>query len=417
MKLIISLSALLISVVFLQVGSGSLGPLDALAGQANGFSPSQIGLLGSSHFFGLLIGCIAYPYLIRRIGHARVFAITASISAIATLLHPVFIDVYFWCFLRLLTGFSIAGAYTVIESWLQSKLTNKNRGRIFSVYRVADMSGVIMAQAIIAALDPASYIAYNLVAMIACLSLLPLALTKSAPPKLPDYIKFSPLFALKLSPLAGLAIISAGMTNAAFRMVGPVYALETGFETASIALFMVMGIIGGAFIQIPAGYITDRINRRIVLMIFSAAAIVICLINGLSSFIGLESQFVGFVLVFLFGMATMPIYSIAATHANDFANTEDLVRLSASLLLLYSLGAIVSPVVSGYLIEHFNAGAMFIFIAGIHIVLVSYSIWRMGIRPALSVSSYRYVPRTTLFISFFLRNHRHTKSSSNKGDA
>ena len=146
MSLIISLSALLLSVIFIQVGSGSLGPLDALAGQSNGFTAGQIGLLGSSHFLGLLIGCFIYPHLIRRSGHVRIFAMTASISAISALLHPLFIDVFFWCMLRVMTGFSIAGAYTIIESWLQAKLTNDNRGRVFGIYRVVDMSGVVLAQ-------------------------------------------------------------------------------------------------------------------------------------------------------------------------------------------------------------------------------------------------------------------------------
>jgi|TARA_X000000950_G_scaffold261477_1_gene331783 MFS family permease len=403
MSLIISLSALLLSVIFIQVGSGSLGPLDALAGQSNGFTAGQIGLLGSSHFLGLLIGCFIYPHLIRRSGHVRIFAMTASISAISALLHPLIIDVFFWCMLRVMTGFSIAGAYTIIESWLQAKLTNDNRGRVFGIYRVVDMSGVVLAQGVIAMLDPATYAAYNIIAVVACLSLMPLALTRSVPPELPATLRFKPFFALRLSPLAGLGVISAGMTNASFRMVGPVYAIETGLEATDIAIFLVLGVVGGAFIQVPAGYITDRFNRRFVLIGFSMAAIIVCLITGSLSFLGLQTVMVGFLMAFLFGAATMPIYSICATHANDFAKIDELVELSASLILLFSIGAILSPVLCGYLIENFNAGAMFLFIASVHIVLVTYSVWRMGIRPALNMSSYRYIPRTSVFINFILR--------------
>ena len=405
MSFLISLSALFLSAIFIQVGGSSLGPLDALVGHEQGFSASQIGLLGSAHFFGLLIGGVTFPYIIRHAGHARCFAVTASLSAIATILHPIYYDVGFWCILRIITGFSIAGGYTVIESWLHAKLVNANRGRGFAVYRLADMSGTLIAQSVVAALDPASYVAYNIIAIVGCLSLLPLALTRSVPPELPKHFNFKPFFALQLSPLAGMGVVASGMTNAAFRMVGPVYALEIGLNAANLALFLVMGVLGGAVSQIPAGYIADRFNRRVVLIGFSFASIVVCVATGLLSFANIgEGGVLGFVMVFLFGMATVPIYSVSATHANDFAQMEDLVPLSASLLLLYAIGAIVSPVVCGFLIEVFNAGAMFLFIAMLHVLLVAYSIWRMSIRPALASSSYRYVPRTSLFINFFLRN-------------
>ena len=412
MALLISLSALLLSVMLIQVGSGSLGPLDALSGSALGFTSSEIGLLGSAHFVGLIIGCIINPILIRRSGHSRSFAIMAVASAVSALMHPVYQDIYFWAVLRVLSGFAIAGAYTVIESWLQAKLVNANRGRVFSVYRVADMSGTLMAQAIVAALDPASYVAYNLIAMIACMSLLPLALTQSVPPEIPDKLSIKPLFALTISPLAGIGIFAAGMTTAAFRMVGAVYAIEIGLDASGIAIFLVMGVLGGALVQIPAGFITDRFNRRYVLIGFSIGAAMVCLVTGITAYSGAQTPLFGYLLAFLFGAATMPIYSICATHANDFAKEEDLVDLSSSLILMYSIGGVTSPLLSGWLIQTYGPGSMYLFISLIHILLLVYSLWRMTIRPAMRMTAYRYVPRTTLFINLFLRNRNNGNEGS-----
>ena len=185
MRLIISLSALLLSVVLVQIGSGSLGPLDALSGLTLGFSSTQIGYLGSAHFIGFFIGCVWSPHIVVRAGHARAFAVMAGISTISIILHPVYESVWFWCLLRVFSGFAVAGAYTVIESWLQSRLTNENRGTVFSIYRMVDMSGTLLSQLIIAGLTPAHYISYNLVAVVACLALIPLALTQATPPALP----------------------------------------------------------------------------------------------------------------------------------------------------------------------------------------------------------------------------------------
>lgn len=404
MALIISLSALLLSAMLIQVGSGSLGPLDALSGKIFGFSPTEIGLLGSAHFFGLFLGCFINPWLIRRSGHAKTFAMMAAASAISAILHPVFVSVYAWSLLRILTGFALAGAYTVIESWLQAKLNNKNRGQVFSIYRVVDMAGTVMAQGIIAALNPGTYVAYNIIAMIACMSLLPLALTQSAPPELPKQRQFKPFFALVLSPLAGLGVLATGLTNSAFRMVGPVYATEIGLDVARTALFLAVGVLGGALVQIPAGMVSDRLNRRLVIIIFSFAAILVCYATGFLSSAGVQSSNLGFVMVFLFGLTTIPIYSICAAHASDFASQDQMVDLSASLILIYAMGAIVSPILSGYLIDHFNAGAMFIYIGIVHTVLVLYSLWRMSRRPTNITTEYRYLPRTTPFISSFLRH-------------
>jgi len=407
MSLLISLSALFLSVLFIQIGSGSLGPLDALSGQIHGFTPGEIGFLGSAHFVGLFLGCLINPWLIRRSGHSRTFAVMAAASAISAIMHPIFINLWVWCLLRMLTGFAIAGAYTVIESWLQAKLVKSNRGKVFSVYRVVDMSGTIIAQAIIANLEPGTYVAYNIIAVIACLSLLPLALTQSAPPEMPPQHGFRPLFALTLSPLAGIGVIAAGITTSAFRMVGPVYATEIGLSASETAIYLVMGVLGGAAIQIPAGYITDRFNRRHVLMGFSIASIFVCFTTSLATDMAMSDPMIGYTSAFFFGLATMPIYSVCATHANDFAKSGDLVDLSASLILLYSLGAIVSPVINGYLIGFYGAGSMFRFIGMIHVILIIYSFWRMSIRPVTkSITRYSYVPRTSLFIKSILRNSR-----------
>ena len=228
MRLLISLSALLISTLFVQMGIGSLRPFDAISGQALGFSPVEIGLLASGHFAGFLLGCIFSPHLVRRAGHSRAFAVLAGTAVISIIAHPIFPDAMFWTFIRVLSGFSVAGCYTLIESWLQAKIPNEHRGRLFSVYRIVDMSGQIMANAIIATLTPASYISYNIIGIVMCFAILPLALTQSKEPELPETARYEPLFAYRVSPLASLGVIVAGLSTATFGSVGPIAARSIG---------------------------------------------------------------------------------------------------------------------------------------------------------------------------------------------
>ena len=220
MRLLISFAALFLSVALLQLSSGGLGPLDALSGIALGFSTTQIGLLGSAHFVGFFIGCWWAPRLMGSVGHSRAFAAFTSAGAIGLLAHMLIIDPYAWALMRIASGLCVAGCYTVIEAWLQAKVTNETRGRAMGVYRLADMGASLVAQLMIGVLEPASYVSYNLLALLCCAALLPLTLTKVSQPKTPSAPRLRPMLAVTRSPLAAAGVIVAALSSASFRMVG-----------------------------------------------------------------------------------------------------------------------------------------------------------------------------------------------------
>ena len=408
MRLLISLSALLISTLFVQMGIGALRPFDAISGQALGFSPVEIGLLASGHFAGFLLGCVFGPHLVRRAGHSRAFAVMAGAAVISIIAHPLVPDAMFWTAIRVLSGFSVAGCYTLIESWLQAKITNEIRGRVFSIYRLVDMSGQIMANAIIATLTPASYVSYNLLAIIMCLAILPLALTQSKEPKLPEQVRYQPFFAMRISPLAGLGVVVAGLSTATFGSVGPIYAIAVGLDLSQIALFLVVSTIGGMASQLPAGILADKISRRTVLLVFSIMASALCLMMMMPvADVMISGIPLVYVMSFLFGFTTFPIYSICAAHASDFVDPDKMITLSASLIFLFASGAIVSPLLAGMIIERYGASMMFSMIAAAHILLMIFTIYRNFVRPAEQRRRYAYVPRTSMFIASILRPKRH----------
>ena len=411
MRLLISLSALLISTLFVQMGIGALRPFDAISGQALGFTPVEIGLLASGHFAGFLLGCVFGPLLVRRAGHSRAFAVMAGAAVISIIAHPLIPDALFWAAIRVLSGFSVAGCYTLIESWLQAKITNDIRGRVFSIYRLVDMSGQIMANAIIATLTPASYVSYNLIAIIMCFAILPLALTQSKEPELPERISYQPFFALRISPLAGLGVVVAGLSTATFGSVGPIYAIAVGLDLSQIALFLVVSTIGGMASQLPAGILADKISRRTVLLVFSIMASALCLLMMLPvADITIAGVSLVYVMSFLFGFTTFPIYSICAAHASDFVTQDRMITLSASLIFLYASGAIVSPLLAGLIIEQFGASMMFSMIAGAHIMLMLFTIYRNFVRPVEQRRRYAYIPRTSMFIASILRPRKNGRS-------
>ena len=125
MRLIISFASLFLSVVFLQLGAGGLAPLDAISGASLGFSKGEIGLLGSAHFFGFFLGCWWAPRLIGDVGHARAFAAFTAAGTIRILAHMLIIAPYAWAGMHIMIGLCVAGSYTVIEAWLQGRVTNE----------------------------------------------------------------------------------------------------------------------------------------------------------------------------------------------------------------------------------------------------------------------------------------------------
>ncbi len=404
MRLLLSFAALFLSVLLLQLSSGGVGPLDALSGLALGFSKQQIGLLGSAHFLGFFIGCWWAPRLMGSVGHARAFAAFTAAGAIGLMSHMLVVDPYAWAAMRVASGICVAGCYTVIEAWLQATVTNETRGRTLGIYRLVDLTGSIAAQMMIGVLEPASYVSYNLLAIICCAALLPLTLTTVRQPETPKSPRLRPRLALKRSPLAAAGVVVAALSSASFRMVGPIYGEEVGLSADQIAYFLAAFVLGGALAQYPVGWFADRYDRRRVLIWLSIAAIFSSAMTIFAVGFGTAGIMVT---AGLFGLTTFPIYSVAAAHAHDFARDDERVELSAALMFYFALGAIAAPYVASLLIETHGPHALFLLMGAGHALLVVFGLTRMRARPApVDRTRYVYAPRTSFTIGRLLRRRR-----------
>lgn len=415
MRLFFPLITLFLAVILMQIAMGGLGPLDALSGYQLEFSLAQIGLLGSAQFAGFIIGCWASPIMIGTFGHLRVLAAFIGFGIIGILLHVVILDPYYWAFFRLLSGVSIAGIYTVVESWLQAKATNKTRGRIMGGYRLADLFASLAAQILLGFLEPAAYISYNILAIILCIAIFPVLFSRMPQPTISISLKLRlrPLLPFRYSPLGAVTVIVSGFTTSAFRMISPIYGNAINLTIEQIGFFLASFMLGGALAQYPLGAIADRVDRRIVIIGLSIGAILssfanIMLNNNDIFFIYFCASAIGFM--------TFPIYSIAIAHTNDFCTDEERVDMSAALLFLFGIGAVISPLLTAQLIEYFGPKALFVFIAFIHVLLILYSIIRRLMRPVSKINvPYIYMPRTSFVLGKILR-FRNEKSTPNKKD-
>lgn len=411
MRTLLSFTALFLSIALLQLSSGAISPLDALSGLQNGFTTTEVGLLGSAHFLGFFIGCWWAPRLMGSVGHSRAFAAFAACGAISAAAHPIYIDSTFWAGLRIMTGLCIAGCYTIVEAWLQASLTNQNRGSVLGVYRSVDLGASLLAQLFIAVLTPAHYVSYNLLAILCCACLLPLVVTRKTPPFIPVAPRLSPLKTLRISPLGAVGVIVAGVTAASFRMVGPIYGQQVGLVAEEIAYFLAAFVLGGAIAQIPAGWIADRYDRRWVLIALSLLSVLACI--GTIT-LGTSSKQTVFIAATVFGLVTFPVYSLSAAHTNDFTPPEQAVEISASLMFLYGIGAIASPLGASFLMQRSGPEMLFAIIAAAHASLAIFGLLRMLVgRKTQARVPYRYLPRTSFILARLLRRGANETKENN----
>lgn len=378
----LSLIPLLIAAGILLAGNGLQGTLITLRGTGEGMTAIDIGLIGATYSAGFLLACIYAPRLLQAVGHVRTFSALAALSAVCSLLMVMIIDPYGWMFMRFIMGFCFSGLFTTIESWINSKAQRKNRGRVLALYRIIDLFAVTGSQFLIPAFGVMSFSIFAISAILFCLSLVPISVSDRSSPKPPENFHFNLKEIWVISPLACFGCFTIGLTNSAFRMVGPLYAQELQFDETGIALFMSAGIAGGILLQYPLGWLSDRFSRRSAVLLATFGAIGA---GAWLSFVSGSSQILAFYGIFAFGAFAMPLYSLSAAHANDQARDDQFVLVAAGLMFFFSSGAIGGPFFAALFVERFGPEGLFIYTSLMHLLLVGFTVLRALKRPQVDV--------------------------------
>jgi MFS family permease len=368
---------LLVAAGILLGGNGLQGTLIALRGAAEGFSPATIGFMGTSYFGGFLLGCLAISRILKAVGHVRSFSALAALASAATLMLVLLIEPGVWSALRFLTGFCFSGLFTIVESWLNSGVSNHDRARVLALYRIIDIGAVTGAQFLIPVFGAGGFTIFAIMSMMITLSLVPVSLGDRSNPRPPEDVRLDLKRAWRISPLAAIGCIAVGVTNSAFRTLSPVYAEEIGMSVADVVIFVSVGIIGGAVIQYPLGHLSDRWDRRKVLFITTGCALFAALALALFAGAGVTANFV---MVFVFGSFAMPLFSLSAAHANDRADKGEFVLVNAALMLFYSFGAIGGPLAASLTMQRFGPQSLFLFCASVYAVYLLVILYRMRAR-------------------------------------
>jgi MFS family permease len=369
-----SIIALLMGTAFLLAGSGLHSLLLPLRGQAEGFSTTSLGLLGTAWAGGFVAGCFFAPRLVRRVGHVRSFGAFAASGATIALLTGMAVDETVWILLRAFTGFCMAGAFMVIESWLNERATNENRGTVFGVYMMVTYASLMGGQMIVAGGDVHTSTLFMATGILFCLSLIPTAVSTAITPKPLAEVSLDLKGLYENSPVSAVGCFLIGVANGAWGTLGAVYGARIGITTFEIALMMSLTVVAGAVLQLPAGRFSDRTDRRYVLASAAFGAGLFALLIFLAT---PRSGAAVISMTALYGALAYVLYSLAVAHANDHARAEDFVKVSGGLLMLYGFGTMAGPVIGARLMDLLRPESLFLATALAHLSLAGYTMLRV----------------------------------------
>lgn len=380
--------ALFIGSALLMFGGGLQGLLLSVRGAQEGFSLLALGLIGTGWSVGFVAGSILVPRLVQRVGHIRAYSIMAAIGTVTILLNLLWIQDIGWIVMRAFSGFCFAGAAMIVESWLNEVADNRSRGTIFSVYVTINMAASTIGQLAMSITGTQDFVPFVVGAIAFICALMPSALTSTPQPRPLKSAKLDIRLLYRTSPLAVIASFACGMANGSFGTLAPVYGYETGLDAAGIALLFSVTAILGAIGQIPFGRLSDRMDRRLVIVFLSGGAAIIGLLTVLAGTAGLLAG--GSVLTFIFfalyGFAANPLYAIAVAHANDFAKDGEFARVAGGMLLILGVGLAIGPILASFVMQAIAPVGLFIVTATFHGALAVTAFLRMKVRPVRDAS-------------------------------
>ena len=357
----------------LLVGNGVFSTFIALRMALEGFATGSIGMVVAAYSVGFLLGCRFAGRLIRRVGHIRAFAVLAGAMCAFTLLYPFMIGTVPWTLLRAFNGAAAAGMFMITESWLNHRTPAGERGRVLAAYTIANKLAFGGGQFLLGLADPGGQLLFMAAAIAYALSLIPVAATAESAPPIEDARRMRLHELYRASPLGVVGVLLAGLVGSAVSGLAPVFAQRIGLSATEVGTFIAVLTVGGLVLMWPIGWLSDRFDRRIVLL----ATVLLMMLSAMGLAVAWNwSMFALYSLIALFGGLSGAIYPICVAHTNDFIEKSQVVSVSGSMLLLWSVGATIGPLAASPLMDAFGPSALFWLAAAFSMALAIFVAYR-----------------------------------------
>jgi len=364
--------ALFVGMFMLMVGNGLQGTLLGLRGEAEGFSTLALSIVMSAYFLGFLFSSRFTPELIRRVGHVRVFAALGSLISAVLVAYPVLVEPWAWAIGRVIIGFCFCGVYITAESWLNDASSNENRGKSLSLYMIVQMAGIVVAQWIVSRGDVSGYVLFIIPSILVSLAFAPVLLSVRPMPAFETTKPMNVLDLIKTSPLACFGMFMLGGVFAAQFGMSAVYASRVGLTVGEVSFFVSAIYVSALVLQYPIGWLSDRMDRRVLIIWIS-------LVGGFGSLIAFFVPGSFFLIILsgaIVGGTSNPLYALLIAYANDYLQKEDMAAASGGLLFINGVGAIAGPLIVGVMMDVIGNNGFWLFTAALMLMIGFYGLYR-----------------------------------------
>ncbi len=372
-QVLFSIWAVLLGVVLIMLGNGMHFTLMGVRGGIEGFSAAQLAIVTSGYFVGFLSGARVTPMLIRRVGHVRTFAALGSFISAALIAFPLLTDPWSWTVLRILIGFCMSGVYVTAESWLNDAATNETRGKVLSAYMLAQTLGIIGAQGLLTLGDPATSTLFIAASILVSISFSPILLSVGPVPAAAEVRPMGLVRLYQTSPLGTVGIFLLGAAYATQTGMSAVFGAQIGLSVSRIALFVATLFAGALVLQYPIGWLSDRLDRRRIILGAALIGALACL-AGLLTGGGFWALTIA---AFFAGGVTTPLYALFLAYTNDYLEPEDMAAASGGLVFTFGLGAIAGPLTAGWAMEQFGPSGFWPALGAYFAAIAGYALYRM----------------------------------------
>ena len=376
-SLLRNVAALIAALTILQLAGGLLGARLPLAFTTEGHTRTEWGIVAAAYSAGFMMGAMLATTLLARVGNIRVYAACAALFAVATLGLHFTSDLWTWGLARMVAGIAVALMFAAIESWLSHSIGARARGEVMSVYMVVTRAALALGPFLAFNYLPSAPEPWMIAAAIAALSMIPVCFTSMAQPEPPKAQPLALVEQFATAPAAVIGSFGAGLVNGGVLALAPLYAAQH-YGAAAAAEFYSAAFTGSLLLQWPAGRLSDRVDRRMVIAALALIATVTAFALALWS--GQLSRWQAVSLFFLWGAGALSFYGIAVAHMADRAEPGKLAQSAAGVLFVWAAGSVIGPLIMGPLVDWFGVGGMFWFAGGVALAVSTLMFWRRSTR-------------------------------------
>ena len=382
----LAIAGLIFSMALVAIGNGLMFAYIPVSLGAAGYPPTWAGSILTGLSLGGIASCFLTAPLVRRVGHARAFMICSALIVLSNALVGAGVLPYLWLAARVLYGFAICAMFIVAQSWLNDAVGNAIRGRVMAIFYVSYIVGLGVGSYLLSFVDITRADAPLVGIVFTALSILPVGMTRLKQPPAPVGASVAFASAWRISPVGIAGMLAVGGLSMMIAGFAPIHATEKGFTQQQVARLMFAMPLGTLIFQIPLGWISDRTDRRYVLI---AAALLVVAAGIAASRLDGSTLAVLIMIYVVWSGASESIYSLSNAHANDRAGSDDLVTLSSTMLFAWSLSGFIVPAIGTLLTAAYGTQSFMYVAIVIAAVFAAFVAWRVtASRPAPSAAAF-----------------------------